>query len=84
MASDAFSREFDACCKLSYSCIVPVCGFSAATKQREAVLIMKQMENGSLSDVLVRVRQAIRHHSGHPQGLGLLLLELFVDLSLFI
>jgi serine/threonine-protein kinase len=52
----AFSREFEACCKLNHPCIVPVYGFSAATPQSEAVLVMKYMESGSLEDVIERVK----------------------------
>jgi serine/threonine protein kinase len=56
MASAAFSREFEACCKLRHQCNVPVYGFSAATEGSEAALVTKYMESGSLADVLERVK----------------------------
>jgi serine/threonine protein kinase len=55
MASLAFSREFDACRRLSHPCIVPVHVFAGATKGTEAGLITRYTENRSHTDVLGRV-----------------------------
>jgi serine/threonine protein kinase len=54
--SAAFSREFDACCKLRHPCIIPTYGFSAATKQKPAAWVMKYMESGSLAYVFGLVK----------------------------
>jgi serine/threonine protein kinase len=51
-----FSREFVVHCKLNHPCVVPIYGFSAATAQSETALTMKYMENGSLMNVLERVK----------------------------
>jgi serine/threonine protein kinase len=81
MASDAFSRKFDACCKLSRPCIVLVSGFSAATKQSEAALVTKYMENGSLSDVLVRVKADNPPSFWTPTGIGIIVVEIVCGLE---
>jgi hypothetical protein len=65
-------------------CIVPVHGFAGVTPGTEAVLITRYMENGSHTDVLGRVTAGNLPSFWTPHGLGLLLLELFVDLGLFI
>jgi hypothetical protein len=72
MAAAAFSHEFDACCKLRHPCIVPVYGFSAATERNEAALVTKYMENGSLSDVLRRVKAGNPPSFWTPTGIGII------------
>jgi serine/threonine protein kinase len=82
MASDACSREFDACCKLSHPYIILVYGFSAATQQREAALITKHMENGSLSNVLVRVKAGNLPSFWTPTGIGIIAVGIVCGLEL--
>jgi serine/threonine protein kinase len=71
-ASAAFSREFEACCKLNHPCIVPVYGFSATTRQSEAALVMKYMANGSLADVLERVKGGKAPSFWTPTGIAII------------
>jgi TPR repeat protein len=71
-ASAAFSREFEACCKLNHPCIVPVYGFSAATRQSGAALVMKYMESGSLADVLERVKRGKPPSFWTPTGIAII------------
>jgi serine/threonine-protein kinase TNNI3K len=72
MASEAFSREFDACRKLNHPCIVPTYGFSAVTKEREATLIMKYMENRSLADGLTLVKAGTPPSFWTDTGIGII------------
>jgi serine/threonine protein kinase len=72
MASASFSREFEACCKLSHPCIVPVHGFTAATRRSEAALVMKYMESGSLENVLERVKAGDPPSFWTPTGIAII------------
>jgi serine/threonine protein kinase len=56
VASAAFSREFEACCKSDHPRVVPVYGFTAATRRSQFGLVMKYMEGGSLDSVLKKVK----------------------------
>jgi hypothetical protein len=80
-ASYAFSREFSACCKLRHPCVVPVYGFSEATKQREAALVMEYMENGSLEDVLALVKAGKQPSFWTPTGITIIFVGIVCGLD---
>jgi serine/threonine protein kinase len=54
---EAFSREFKTLSRLKHLCVVPVYGFSRAASGYTQAIVMKYMPNGSLGDVLRRVKK---------------------------
>jgi hypothetical protein len=84
MASDSFSRESQACGKFSHPRIVPVCVFSAVTQKSETAFIMEYMESRLLAGFLKGGKAGKGDRSRLPRELGSFLLDLPMDLSLFV
>jgi serine/threonine protein kinase len=68
--TESFMREFEALFSLRHPCIIPFYGFSLVG---QCALVMKYMENGSLSDVIERVAAGKAPAFWNPTGIGVMI-----------
>jgi serine/threonine protein kinase len=74
-------RELEALSALDHLCVMPIIGFQVPSPGKDAAIASEFMSNGSLADVLARVRAGILPRFWTPTGIAKLVTGLVLGMN---